>query len=98
MQTPTPQAGGPRHTPATLSIQRRLERWELQHLRELAAEQAAQIDELQRQLSQAEHAADYWAHAHHELAEHLADGTADARAIGLTTDGNLLVVATGAAA
>lgn len=98
MQTPTPKTGGPRHTPATLKIQRRLERWELDHLRRLAAEQAAQIEELQRSLSAAEDAADFWARSHHDLAEHLADDTEDARTIGLTANGELLVVRTGAAA
>lgn len=86
-----------RHTPATLRIQARLERWELEHLRQLAAEQAERIEELQRQLRHAEDAADYWAQSHHELAEHLADDTEDARAIGLTAGGELLVVRTGAA-
>lgn len=86
------------HTAATLRIQRRLERWELDHLRELVAQQAAQIDELQRQLSQAEDAANFWARSHHDLAEHLADDTEDARTIGLTAGGELLVVRTGAAA
>lgn len=86
-----------RHTPATLRIQARLERLELKHLRELVAEQAERIDELQRQLRHAEDAADYWAQSHHELAEHLASDTEDARAIGLTAGGELLVVRTGAA-
>lgn len=85
-----------RHTPATLRIQARLERLELEHLRELVAEQAERIDELQRQLRHAEDAADYWAQSHHELAMHLADDTEDARAIGLTAGGALLVVRTGA--
>lgn len=86
-----------RHTPATLRIQNRLERWELEHLRKLAAEQADRIDDLQRQLASAENAADFWAQAHHELANHLADDTEDARAIGLTAGGDLLVVRTGGA-
>jgi len=87
-----------KHTPATLRIQARLERWELDHLRELAAEQAQRIDELQRQLAQAEDAADYWSRAHHDLAEHLASDTDDARTVGLTPAGDLLVVRTGAPA
>lgn len=87
-----------RHTPATLRIQARLERWELDHLRAVAAEQAQRIDELQRQLAQAEDAADFWARAHHDLADHLAHDTEDARAVGLTAGGELLVVRTGAAA
>lgn len=86
-----------RHTPATLRIQRRLDRQLLEDLQHLAAEQAERIDELERRLSQAEDAADFWARSHHELVDHLNDDTADARAIGLTVGGEVLVVRTGAA-
>lgn len=40
-----------RHTADTRRIQARLERWELTHLRTLAAERAAQIDLLQEELA-----------------------------------------------
>lgn len=82
------------HSLATLRIQTKLERWELDHLRALAADQAARIDELERELADAEDRAAYWSRSHHDLAEHLNDGSADARAIGLTKSGELLVVRT----
>lgn len=88
-----------RHTPATARIQARWERMELDHLRQHAAElaglveqQAARIKDLERQLSNAEDAADFWARSHHTLAEHLDNDTEDARVIGLTKAGELLVV------
>lgn len=87
------------HTPATRRIQARLERMELDHLREHAAElacqveqQAARIEDLQCQLAIADDAADFWARSHHELAEHIDNDTEDARAIGITKAGELLVV------
>lgn len=85
-------------------IQAKLDRWELQHLRELAASQAELIENLQGDLADArdrqagaEDSAEFWRDAHHSLADHLDDGTADARCIGLTQSGALLVVQTGAA-
>lgn len=92
-----------RHTPATSRIQRRLERWELEHLRTLAAEQAvrieqleAQAEQLQRDVYSADACADMWRDSHNRLAEHLDDGTADARCIGITQQGDLLVIRPGA--
>lgn len=85
-----------RHTPATARIQSRLERWELDHLRMLAAEQAERIEQLEDQVASANQQADWWRESHHELEAHLNDGTSDARCIGLTRQGELLVVATGA--
>lgn len=87
-----------RHTPATLRIQARLERWELQHLRELAARQAEEIEQLRHDLHAAEDSAEFWRDAHHSLADHLDNDTADARCVGLTQDGALLVVQQGGAA
>lgn len=87
---------GPQHTPATKRLQARLERWELQHLRTLAAELAAQVDDLEARLSHEQRAAEFWRESHFELQQHLDDGTEDARSIGLTQSGELLVVRTGA--
>lgn len=84
-------------------LKRKLDAWELDHLRAHAAEQAETIEQLQDQLTvararadQAEDSAEFWRDAHHSLADHLDDGTADARCIGLTKSGALLVVQTGA--
>lgn len=91
-----------RHSPSTARIQARLEKWELDHLRALAAEQAERIEQLearaeqlQNQVYAADGRADIWHDAHNRLEEHLDDGTEDARCIGLTQQGDLLVVRTG---
>lgn len=91
------------HTPATARIQRRLERLELEHLRQHATDLAERVetlelkvDQLERDVYAADASADMWRDAHHSLTEHLDDGTADARCIGLTQQGDLLVVRTGA--
>ena len=80
------------HTPATASIQRRLERWELAHLRALAAVQAEEIERLRSDLAYAEDCAEMWQRDHDNLSDHLASGTADARCIGITQSGELLVI------
>ena len=78
------------HTPATAAIQRRLERWELDHLRALAAAQAEQIETLQRQLSYAEDLADSWRRDALDVQEDLA--ARHGGAPGLTIDGRLVIV------
>jgi len=81
------------HTPATASIQRRLERWELDHLRALCAVQAEEIDRLRSELTYAENCADMWNRAHEQLAEHLDSQ----HVLGLTQAGEVVVVEGGAA-
>lgn len=76
------------HTAATARIQTRLEKWELEHLRTLAAEQAERIEHLEQQVVYLEQAADSWREDHHRLQEHLDDG----HRIGLTQMGRLVVV------
>lgn len=80
------------HTPATARIQRRLERLELAHLRELCAEQAEEIERLKREVDYADSCAEMWQRGHESLSEHLRQGTSDTRCIGLTRSGELLVV------
>ncbi len=82
------------HTAATLRIKRRLERLELQHLREVVAEQGNRLELVERELADADRAADMWRDHFFNLQQHLDDGTSDARCIGLTKDGALLVVST----
>lgn len=84
------------HTPATARIQSRLERLELEHLRALVVEQGEEIERLRHERDCADDAADFWQRSHHSLQEHLDEGTEDARSIGLTVHGELLVVRTGA--
>ena len=79
----------PRHTTATLALQRRLERWELPHLRLLAAQQAEQIEELQRRLAWAEDCAERWRDDALALQEELA--TATGGVPGLTQAGQIVV-------
>lgn len=81
-----------KHNPATARIQARLERWELDHLRALAAVQAEEIDRLRSELAYAESCADSWQRDHEMLAEALHADTANARCIGLTKTGELLVI------
>lgn len=92
----------PRHTPDTARIQRRLERLELDHLRAVVAEQGQQLEEaraqlqdLVRQIQDAHYTAEQWHDNYMHLQQHLADDTDDARSIGLTKDGALLVIRNG---
>jgi hypothetical protein len=85
-----------KHTPATLSIQRKLDRWELEHLRLLAAQQAEYIEELQRRLTWAEDCAERWRDDALDMQAQLADSTGAAP--GLTREGRLGIVAEGEAA
>ncbi len=82
-----------KHTPQTLSIQRRLERLELDHLRALCAEQAEEIERLKQEVDYADSIAEMWQRGHERLAEHM--GTQ--RGIGLTQAGEIVVVEGGAA-
>lgn len=85
------------HTPATRRIQARLERMELAHLRQLVAEQAERIEDLERAQSDIEASAEFWRDSHNNLRRHLDDDTEDARCVGLTKTGELLVVRAGEA-
>ena len=84
------------HSPATASIQRRLERWELDHLRALAAVQAERIEELERDLADAESRAGFWRDDAFALQRELCAATGAAP--GLTFSGALVVVPPEAAA
>jgi hypothetical protein len=83
----------PKHTPATIGIQRRLEKWELNHLRALCAVQAEEIERLRFERDCAEDCATMWQRGHEAMAEHLQPGVS----VGLTIDGHLTVVQGGAA-
>lgn len=89
-----------RHTPATRRIQARLERWELQHLRALAAQQAealerqaARIAELNQQLQDMEDANEW---RHRELMDlgHRMEEAGTGH-LGLTRSGALCVLVGG---
>lgn len=98
--SPTPLAtepAAPEPTPlsALRAIERKLERWELQHLREHAAQQALRLESLQTELDAARDAADdaeqraeWWREQVMQLHEDLADDLA----IGLGKDGAMGLV------
>ena len=81
-----------RETPRLRALRKRLESAELIHLREHAAELAERVEDLERRLYAAEDQAEFWHQSHHNLEEHLDDG----HCIGLTQQGGLVVVPTGA--
>jgi hypothetical protein len=86
---PTPGNKGAKmaqHTLVTASIQRRLERWELDHLRALCAVQAEEIERLHRDLQYAENCADMWQRIHDITTE------SPACKIGLTVKGEIVPV------
>lgn len=71
-------------------LQRRLERWELEHLREHAAALAAQVEDLEQRLQAAESAADFWWQQAENLREEMPSGTH----LGLTVDGQIGLLST----
>lgn len=75
--------------PVLRRLQRRLERWELEHLREHAAALAAQVEDLEQRLQAAESAADFWWQQVENLRESAAG---DGLQLGLTVDGQLHVL------
>lgn len=74
----------------------RLERWELTHLRELAANLHAQLEEATERAERAEADAEFWARHASELQSQLFTEQPDA-IVGLTMDGALHVQQGGAA-
>lgn len=83
-------------TPAELNaLQRKLDRWELGHLRTLAADLAQRLEtteareaDLQRRLDEADDRAGFW---HDQAIEALNDAAADGAVIGLAIDGLISV-------
>jgi hypothetical protein len=86
----------PRHTPATARIQRRLEQLELVHLRALVAEQGQELEELRPRLEAAERCADFWHDSVHELQEQIEQHGDGSCRLGITRQGELLLVSEGA--
>lgn len=75
-------------------LRSRFERWELTHLRELAASLHTQLEEAQERAERAEAAAEFWQRDCRTLEDEL---RATGARIGLTQDGALLVLQGGAA-
>ena len=80
------------HTTNTARLQTRLERLELEHLRAVCAEMGQELELLRQENAYLADLADGWRQDHQNLSEHLENDTADARSIGLTQSGELLVV------
>lgn len=86
------------HNPIINSLRRRLERAELDHLRQICAEQAARIERLESDLSDARFQAecenlraDMWHDMFHDMAEQTG------ASVGITPAGQVGLVATHAA-
>lgn len=71
------------------NLRRKLEKWELHHLRALCAQQADQIDRLETELDTARQSSDYWREDAFELMRELMEA---GKTIGLTRDGQIGVV------
>lgn len=78
----------PKHTPATLRIQRRLERLELETLRAQVEELLEDNERLQREARDADDRADMWHRAFQDSMDQMGD---EAPAIGLTQAGEIVV-------
>lgn len=87
------QGHGRALTPALVKLKRRLDRWELDHLRQHAAELAERLDDAERRLSYAEDTADFWREQCMRLEEAITDeDSGSGRQIGPTLSGDLVVV------
>lgn len=77
-------------TPALLNLKRRLAQWELEHLRQHAAELAERLEAAEERASAAEQACDFW----HDQAidAHNAAAEAAGGMPGITIDGRLVIV------
>jgi hypothetical protein len=74
-------------------IRRRLERWELPHLRDLAASLHAELEEMTARAERAERDADMW----HDQMIVLVNSFPEGTSIGMSIDGSLHVLQGGAA-
>lgn len=79
--------------PIIRKLQRRLEAWELGHLRQLASDLAERLEQAEEEAARANESAEFWERHAMQLQEALNDeGFATHRSIGITQGGELLVV------
>lgn len=79
--------------PSLAKLRKRLERWELDHLRQHAAELAERLEDAERRLSYADEQADFWREQCMRLEEEITDDdSGSGRQIGLTLSGDLVVM------
>lgn len=77
-------------SPTLLKLKRRLDRWELEHLRQHAAELAERLEAAESRTADAEYAADFW---HDQAVEvHSAAAEAAGGKPGITIDGRAIIV------
>ena len=75
------------------TLEKRLDRWELDHLRRHVAELAERLEDAERRLSYAEDTAEFWREQCMRLEEAITgDDGGSGRQIGLTLSGDLVVV------
>lgn len=87
----TPQAAVPANTsPSLISIQRKLDRWELDHLRQHALDLSVRLEQALQALEEAQCCADSWRENCFELMQELQDNGAT---LGLTQSGVVGVMA-----
>lgn len=71
------------------ALRRRLERWELDHLRALSAQQADRIERLETELDIAQQDAEFW---HAQTITMMSELQAEGAGIGLTKEGALVII------
>lgn len=86
----TKRVVAPEQVRALRRIEAKLERWELQHLRQLAAEQAERIQELERACTDAKRCAELWGDIAREAQDALAESGIGA--MGITRQGAAVFV------
>lgn len=87
---PTAAKPPPSHTAALAAIQRKLDKWELNHLREHAKELADRLESAQLDISAMTSSAEHWRDQCFQMIKEL---QADGKTIGLTQDGQVGVMA-----
>lgn len=78
--------------PAIKRLRARLNHWELQHLRELAASLHEQLEEALSCAFSAEHRADMWQDVAQQLQDEIANSSREPVKLGLTMQGDLVLM------
>lgn len=78
--------------PAIKRLRARLNRWELQHLRELAASLYEQLEAALSEASSAGHRAEMWQDAAEQLQSHMQASGSGPAELGLTMEGDLVLM------
>jgi Xaa-Pro aminopeptidase len=84
--------------PAIKRLRARLNRWELEHLRQLASDLHEQLEWALSAASSAEHRADMWQSVAEQLQDAMAESGGTPATVGLTMHGDLVLMKGGAQA